>query len=511
MMAIWESILRETQNVGLFLLGHPLRLVLALLIPFALLARQRQVYPSRAMMLWFLLPLGIALLTPWVADLANFLWFVNLVLTLVMILDLFSLPRTSQFSAIRVAEKVASLGKPHAVELNVRNQSRRTYAVQVIDDLPDTFEASPHRFEIRSSANTEARMNYKFVATRRGWFGLRKVHLEIDSAWGFWRRIIHCDCPQEIHVYPDLKQISEFDLLARTNRLSLLGVRRSRKVGQDHDFERLRDYTRDDNHRHIDWRSSARRQKLTVKDFQSNQDQQIIFMVDCGRMMTGLSGKFTLLDHALNAMLMLAYIALRQGDSVGLILFGDRVHGFVPPRTGVQHINRLLHAVFDRHAASVESRYDEAFLYLRHHCRKRSLVVLITNVIDEINAHQIQGYLKRSTGRHLPLAVLLRDRELFGPLTSHLTESVASGPRTGGPEFARPSGETATLESRPWGAEQARDDLFVAGVAAEIALWRHQVLKNLIHQGVLTIDAFPEDLSAALINEYLQIKARHLL
>ena len=190
-----------------------------------------------------------------------------------------------------------------------------------------------------------------------------------------------------------MKQLGEYAVLARTNRLSLLGVKRTRRVGQDNEFERLRDYSVDDNFRHLDWRATARRNKLTVKDFQVNQSQRLIFMLDCGRMMTNEAQGISLLDHSINAMLMASYVALRQGDSVGLICFSDRVHSYVPPRGGMKQMNQLLHSVFNRHPQMVESRYDEAFLYLRTHCLKRSLVVMISNVIDEINSMQVEQYL----------------------------------------------------------------------------------------------------------------------
>lgn len=143
-----------------------------------------------------------------------------------------------------------------------------------------------------------------------------------------------------------------------------MGMRRQRRIGQDNEFERLRDYTLDDNFKHIDWRSTARRGKLTVKDFQVNQSQRVLFMIDCGRMMTGTAEGISLLDHALNAALMLSYVALVKGDSVGLVCFADDIQRFVPPRSGMNQMNRLLHAVFDRFGDMVESRYDEAFVYL---------------------------------------------------------------------------------------------------------------------------------------------------
>jgi uncharacterized protein (DUF58 family) len=275
-----------------------------------------------------------------------------------------------------------------------------------------------------------------------------------------------------------MKQLSEYAILARTNRLSLMGVRRTRKIGQDNEFERLRDYTRDDNYKHIDWRSTARRRKLTVKDFQSNQSQRIVFMLDCGRMMTNEAGGISLLDHSLNAMLMLSFVALRQGDAVGLVCFSDRIHTFVPPKGGLSQMNQLLHASFDRFPSLVESRYDQAFLHLAATCKKRALVILVTNLIDEVNSHQVDQYLGNLVGRHLPLGVLLRDHRLF---------DAADTPAP------------------------ASEQLYRAAAAAEILSWRHQVLTDLIHRGVLALDLFPEDMTAPLINQYLEIKARHLL
>jgi uncharacterized protein (DUF58 family) len=195
-------------------------------------------------------------------------------------------------------------------------------------------------------------------------------------------------------------------------------------------------------------------------------------------MMTNEAAGLSLLDHALNAALMLSYVALRQGDTVGLLAFSDEIHGYVPPRGGMAQMNRLLHAAFDRFPRLVESRYDQAFRYLAAHSRKRSLVVLITNVIDEVNANQVGRYLGNLAGRHLPLGVVLRDRRIF--------EAV---------EVEEPQGR----------------QLWRAAAAAEILAWRHQVLTDLQSKGVLTLDVFPEEMTAPLINRYLEIKARHLL
>ena len=392
--------------------------------------------------------------------------------------DLWSLPAARSFSVDRKMTHIASLGIPHRVNLLLTNHSRRTFAADLRDDVPEEFEYSPEYFSLRVGPLSRTTVHYEFAAHRRGRYVMEHVHLRVRSRLGLWRRFLVLPAVTEVSVYPDMKQLSEYAILARTNRLSLMGVRRTRKIGQDNEFERLRDYTRDDNYKHMDWRASARRGKLTVKDFQTSQSQRIIFMLDCGRMMTNEAAGLSLLDHSLNAMLMLSFVALRQGDSVGLICFSDRIHNYVPARSGMNQMNRLLHASFDRFPRLVESRYDEAFLYLSSHCKKRSLVVLMTNLIDEVNSLQVERYLGTLVGRHLPLGVLMRDRRLF---------------------------EAA---DNPYRSDQ---QLYRAAAAAEVLTWRHQVLTDLEHRGVMSLDVYPEDMTAPLINRYLEIKARHLL
>jgi uncharacterized protein (DUF58 family) len=447
------------------------------------LAYWPRIFPHRPLIFLGMVPAGLSLLlllprvsrdtTAWYP-----LLLLDGLLALVAIVDLLTLPRRKTFSIDRETGRIASLGKPHPVTLIVANYARFARFVWVRDGVPSEVQAAPSEFRLPLAARSRALLNYQAQISRRGSFKLATAHLRVRSRWGLWQRLLDYDVSSTINVYPDMKQVSEYALLARTNRLSLLGVRRTRKIGQDNEFERLRDYTPDDNYKHIDWRTTARRQKLTVKDFQANQSQRLVFMLDCGRMMTNLSGDLSLLDHALNAMLMLSYVALSHGDAVGLLSFSDEIHNYIPPTGGMHQMNRLLHASFDRFPRLVESRYDQAFLYLASHCRKRSLVVLVSNLIDEVNANQVGRYLKNFSGKHLPLGVLLRDHRLFDPADAMLPEGEA---------------------------------LYRAAAAADILTWRSQVLADLDAKGVLALDVFPENLTAPLINSYLEIKARHLL
>ena len=424
-----------------------------------------------------LVAIGLGSLVPLLNSIAGVL-FADLVFVVLLLLDLFSVPTRGALSIKRQALKIVSLQKRHDVDLHIVNHRRRRLRFELKDDIPQEFSAYPEKFDIRLKSQTRMSFRYQLTASRRGEYHLGRVHVRFRSLLGLWHRYVNYPIQSTLNVYPDMKQLGEYAILARTNRLSLMGVKRTRKVGQDNEFERLRDYSVDDNFRHIDWRATARRNKLTVKDFQVNQSQRLIFMLDCGRMMTNDTQGISLLDHSINAMLMASYVALRQGDSVGLICFSDRVHSYVPPRGGMKQMNQLLHSVFNRHPQMVESRYDEAFLYLRTHCLKRSLVVMISNVIDEINAMQVEQYLATLVGRHLPMGVLLRDHRLFDAADTRPTQPL---------------------------------EAFTAAAAAEIVSWRHQLLVDLTHRGVLALDVYPEDMTAPLVNQYLQIKARHLL
>ena len=473
-----EWINSTLQEHGPFLVRIAGLLVVLFFAPLLWLAWAKRIFPHAVAVVAIALPcvLSLGLLVD--TRLFPFIAIADVAIPLIALFDLFTLAGPKSFSVEREAMRIASIQKNHRVTLHISNLRRVRRTAWVRDDIPQEFTTEPKEFVLRLGPRSRTTVHYELKASRRGAFTLPKVHLRVRSFLGFWQRYLEYPVESSINVYPDMKQLAEFAILARTNRLSLMGVRRTRKVGTENEFERLRDYTLDDNYKYMDWRATARRSKLTVKDFQTSQSQRLIFLLDCGRLMTNESSGLSLLDHSLNAALMLSFVALRQGDSVGMVCFSDRILSFVPPRGGMNQMNQLLHASFDRFPDLVESRYDEAFLHLATHCKKRSLVILISNIIDEVNSHQVESYLGTLVGKHLPLGVLLRDRQLF---------SAADHP------------------------PQDDADLFRAAAAAEILTWRHQVLRDLEHKGVLSLDVFPEDMTAPLVNSYLQIKARHLL
>ncbi|MDA0658496.1 MAG: DUF58 domain-containing protein [Planctomycetota bacterium] len=466
------------------------------LIAIVFLASRRRAFPTRKLAWLVFLPVilstGLVAAAPWIAtnSMSNLfvvplttgamilLLLADAALLLMFAVDLGLIASPANLQVERDIARIQSLGKKTTVTLRLANLGQRTLSIDLKDDVPLEAESVPNKLQLKLPGLSRATLRYTLRSTMRGRYTFEYVYMTIGSPGGLWRAYHRYPLAQETQVYPNLQQLREYALLSRTNRLSLMGLRKARRVGQDHDFERLRDFTRDDNYKLIDWRSTARRQRLIVKDFQATRSQRLMLMLDCGRMMTNESAGQTLFDHSINANLMLAHVALSQGDAVGMLVFSDGVHSYVPPRSGMGQMNRFLHVLFDRFPQMVESRYDEAFLYLSSHCRRRSLVVLTSNIIDEINGNQIQAYLASLAGKHLPLGVLLRDRRIF----QHLADP------------------------HPVGQE-----LYLAAAAADIVHWRLQVLASLRRKGVLMLDVFPEQITAPLINQYLEVKARHLL
>jgi uncharacterized protein (DUF58 family) len=438
-------------------------------------------------LLWPGRALGVALLVPALLSLAllvtdaivPFVVALDLAVGLVALVDLLTLRGAGKISVERKLSPVCSLDEPTDVELVVANPGRRSRLLRLRDDVPGEFAVDPAAFQVAVPGRREAVLAYRFVPKRRGTYVFECVDALVASRLGFWRRQIRWALRTEVRVYPDIQQLARYTMLARRDRLSTIGVRRSRRMGTDNEFERLRDYIEGDDPRHLDWRATARRRKLTCRAFQLNQSQRIIFLVDCGRLMAGDTGQgLSPLDHALNAMLLLAHVALIKGDQAGLLAFSDRVRAYVAPAGGPRRIQRLVHSIHNVFPEMVESRYDRAFIELEQRCHKRSLVILMTNLFDDLSAQLAGQYLRNLTGRHLPLAVFLRDHDLFA-LADRAPEQGAG--------------------------------LYQGAAAAAILNWRERVLVRLRLSGVLTLDVFPEELTSVLVNRYLEIKARHLL
>jgi uncharacterized protein (DUF58 family) len=338
-------------------------------------------------------------------------------------------------------------------------------------DLPVRFELAPGQRAVGT---------YRVTPSRRGAYELGDHFVRYPSPLGLLVRQLKIPARSPVKVYPDVAIVRTYELLARQDRAAPLV--RTRMRGGESEFERLRDHQKDDEFRRIDWKATARRQKLIARDYQLEQNQNVVCLLDCGRLMTEESEGLSHFDHALNANLMMAHVAARSGDQIGLLAFADRVLRYLPPLGGARAGQRLVQASYDLHPTLVESNYAAAFDLLSLRLRKRSLVVLFTQLVDDVAAQSVLRLMRGLYPRHLPLCVLFRYLEL-----DELAEPRALVPR-----------ENAL-------------DLYVRSAAAEINLWREKLVRDLKAGGALVLHVAPKKLTPSLVNRYLEIKARQLL
>jgi uncharacterized protein (DUF58 family) len=381
----------------------------------------------------------------------------------------------------RSAAEVLSIGRVNVIALEVRSRARRRLRVRLTDDLFDHAQSPDLPLELRLAAGERQRHEFRLIPQRRGRYVLGDHWLRYASPLGLWRRQLRLLDRQAVRVYPDVHSVRDYELLARRDRAHAIG-KSSRQIGGENEFEALREYNRDDEFRSIDWRATARRSKLIARQYQLERDQSVFFALDSGRLMTAESDNIALFDRALNATLMLAHVASRGGDHVGLMTFDQRVHTFLPPAPGRKGSLRLIQALFDLHPGLVETDYTAAFRQLAPRLRKRTMVVIFTQVIDQVAAERLIALCRGLHPRHLALCVLFRDPEV---------EAMVRAPE------ARFTAD--------------RRDPYVVAAAAELLGWRDQLIRTLRQGGAHVLDVLPGELSPAVINRYLEIKARHLL
>jgi uncharacterized protein (DUF58 family) len=300
----------------------------------------------------------------------------------------------------------------------------------------------------------------------------------VGTSLGLVDRTLHYPMTDSALVAPSLAGVRRFRWLAVHHRLAVAGVRDARRRGEGRSFARLRDYVIGDDPRHIDWKATARRGHPITREFTTEQSQTVYVVVDAGRTMTQLAGKFPRFEYALSSALVLADVATNAGDRVGAMVFDDQLRAFVPAQRGAAALHALRSALVPLQPSLVEPDYAAAFRAFALRQRKRALLVLLTDVIDARAARSLLAHLTRGMSRHLAIVVALRNEALV---------AAAAAP-------------VATDEA-----------LYAKGAAEELLADRAAALQRMREAGVIVLDVAPDQMAAAVVSEYLELKARGAL
>jgi len=387
-------------------------------------------------------------------------------------------PSHRAVTAQRAAPDPLSLGATNTVTLRLRSRSTSRLRLLVKDQPPRGLPTNAAPFSLLLAPGEEAVARYQITPRAKGDYQFGDIGLRLWSPLGLMVIQVMAPAAQRVRVYPNLMAVSRYELLARRGRLLEAGIRAARYRGRGTEFESLRAYLPDDDSRLINWKATARRHQLISSEFQSERSQNLILVLDAGRMMAGRVGEMTKLDYAINAALMSAYVGAAMGDRVGLLAFAGEVRAYLPPRRGRGQVFRLLESLYRLEPELLEPDYDAAFRYLALRQRRRSLVVIFTDLVDPDCSEALLKQVGALHPHHLVLCVTVADADLLR--LAHLSPAESGA-------------------------------VYQKAVAYQVLGDREAALSYLRQRGVNIIDVPADQLTAATINRYLELKARSLV
>jgi len=361
-------------------------------------------------------------------------------------------------------------------EIGLRLFAEQPMQVQVFDRVPGGWplEGLPQRLQLR--AGHASTLHYQVQPQQRGRFQFDGVDVRIRSPWRLWWQQRTLPPVLDVRVYPTFVPLTRFALFSADQASRLVGAHVKRRRGEGTDFHQMREYRVGDSLRQLDWKATARARKLISREYQDEKNQQLLLMLDSGRRMLASEGGLSHFDHALNASLVVAYLALRQGDAAGLFAVGGE-RRWVAPQRGMGTVEHLLRASYDLQPQAVATDYLAAATEVSLRQRRRALVMLVSNVRDE-DIEDLLAAVRLLQRRHLVCVASLRERELDTAL----------------------EGEVQTLE-----------DAAQAGAAALYLQQRAKAHEALRSEKVMVLDVTADALPAALVERYLAVKREGLL
>ena len=364
-----------------------------------------------------------------------------------------------------------AIGIEQLVTLTLSNRASMPLRLICYDGIPGDAQSDELPWRGRIGAGGYTRVEYPVIITERGMKEFAPAHLRLFSPLGFWTKKCRAGEWQTTRVYPDYEPLLRYALLAMDNRADQMGIVKKNRKGMSREFHQLRDYQLGDMLSQVDWKATSKRISLVSREYQEQRDQTVILAVDCGRRMRALDGGVPQFDHCLNAMLLLAYTALRQGDHVGILGVGGSDRWLAPVK-GVQSMTTILNHLYDYEATASPSDFTEAAERLLTRQQRRALVVMLSNVRGE-DSHQLIDPLRMVRKRHVTILANLREQSVME-------------------RMARPS--------------RSLDDALEVGASSMYLEERERVLGELNAHGVYTVDTMAKQLPVALANAYLSAR-----
>ncbi len=422
--------------------------------------------PTKALVLAILLVAGLFFFQ----ELRTVAFVLSIVVVCMAVFDAIAVLGQILPTASRRISSSLAFGQESTVHLEINNECKYTIRMTINDRCP--LELNPRGLPLteRVLPDNALVIDYTIKPALRGDFDFHYIDIAVDSRIGFWQRVLHIRCEDHVRVYPDFSQITTYLKLLMVHQTIQLGIKKQIRRGEGLEFLQLREYRQADPLNRIDWKATSKRRNLISREFQDERSQQLLFLVDTGRRMHSHDGEVSLFDRTLDAMTLLSFIALRQGDRVAVLCFGHEQR-WIPSLTSLSSISQLLHHTYDLQTGTVASDYIAAAEATLIRQPKRSLVVLLTSLRDD--DQELPAALRLLTTRHSVLLASLRENVLE---------------------------ESLNLE-----IQNIDDALAVLG-AAKYVEERGNVLGNCRNSCHMVVDSIPQDFPVRIVNAYWQMK-----
>lgn len=413
------------------------------------------------------------------------LFFIGRILVLLLLIavlvDVAMLWSWRGLNAYRTLSPRFSNGDDNPVSIRLESNYPFAIRAEIIDEVPFVFQRRDILFKAAIRKQRDVTITYHLRPTERGVYGFGYVRVFVNTVLGLVQRRFTCCAPQDVKVYPSYMMLRQYELLAMSNNLTEMGIKRIRRIGHNTDFEQIKDYVVGDDYRTINWRATARRHQLMVNVYQEERAQQVYQVVDKGRMMQQTFNGMTLLDYAINASLVLSYVAINKQDKAGLITFSDKFETFIHASRQSGHMQTLQEALYAEHTEFAETDYSALLAGLSRHVSHRSLLVLYTSFTSMAALRRQLSYLRQLAMRHRLLVVFFEDEELKQFFN---------------PNFSKKSRKAVTTE-----------ETYQRVIAEKFAYEKRLIVQTLRQYGIQALLTTPNNLSVDVINKYLEMKS----
>ncbi len=378
----------------------------------------------------------------------------------------------------RVCADKLSNGDENDIEIYLENYYPFPIAVKVIDELPFQFQKRDNFFELTIEKLGTKILHFTLRPVKRGEYAFGAVNVFVANAIGLVRRRFKFSQDKIVPVYPSYIQMRKYELLAISNSIKELGIKKIRKIGHNMEFEHIKEYVVGDDYRTINWKATARRGELMVNNYQDEKSQRIYCLIDKGRVMKMPFEGMTLLDYAINASLAMANVAIKKDDKAGLISFQHKISAVVPASSRSNQMHTIQETLFNQKTSYKESDFAVLYNTIKYKIKRRSLLILFTNFETTSSMNRQLPFLRKLSREHLLVVIFF---------------------------------ENTTIESLLDTAPTTVEQVYHKTIAEKFVYDKKLIVKELKKHGIQAILTSPQNLTVNTINKYLELKARGLI